>query len=202
MRQFDLSEIPSVILERALKRLKEDGVIRGAFELTHSDIQRYQSRGRRIGSESEGRWREGKSSGVSPGTFTYDWLRGKRFSVDRISREDTSVREIERYTRLPSVCLCLCMSTYLSVCACLSVSGCMYLYASLNLHMCIRFFICVLCSVCLSVWLVICLPVCLVICPSFICLSVRVWFSVQWCTKCAVMNENVQWWKAVCAVMN
>ena len=30
----------------------------------------------------------------------------------------------------------------------------------------------------------------------------RACFSVQWCTKCAVMNENVQWWKAVCAVMN
>ena len=30
----------------------------------------------------------------------------------------------------------------------------------------------------------------------------RACFSVQWCTKCAVMNENVQWRKAVCAVMN
>jgi len=30
----------------------------------------------------------------------------------------------------------------------------------------------------------------------------RACFDVQWCTKCAVMIENVQWWKAVCAVMN
>jgi len=29
----------------------------------------------------------------------------------------------------------------------------------------------------------------------------RACFNVQWCTKCAVMTENVQWWKAVCAVM-
>jgi len=31
-------------------------------------------------------------------------------------------------------------------------------------------------------------------------------FNVQcqwcWCTKCAVMNENVQWWKAVFVMMN
>ena len=26
-------------------------------------------------------------------------------------------------------------------------------------------------------------------------------FNVQCCTKCGVMNWNVQWWKAVCAVM-
>ena len=29
----------------------------------------------------------------------------------------------------------------------------------------------------------------------------RACFNVQWCTKCAVINENVHWWKAVCAVM-
>jgi len=28
----------------------------------------------------------------------------------------------------------------------------------------------------------------------------RACFKVRWCTKCAVMNRNVQWWKAVCAV--
>ena len=27
-------------------------------------------------------------------------------------------------------------------------------------------------------------------------------FNAQWCTKCALMNENVQWLKAVSAVMN
>jgi len=27
-------------------------------------------------------------------------------------------------------------------------------------------------------------------------------FNVQWCTKCAVMNENMQWWKAVFAMTN
>ena len=32
--------------------------------------------------------------------------------------------------------------------------------------------------------------------------SGRACFSVQWCTKCAVMKENVQWWKAAFAVMN
>jgi len=32
--------------------------------------------------------------------------------------------------------------------------------------------------------------------------SSRACFNVQWCTKCEVMNENVQWWKAVFAVMN
>jgi len=34
-------------------------------------------------------------------------------------------------------------------------------------------------------------PVCVMAC-----------FNVQWCTKCGVMNENVQWWKAFFAVMN
>jgi len=28
----------------------------------------------------------------------------------------------------------------------------------------------------------------------------RACFKVQWCTKCAVTNRNVQRWKAVCAV--
>jgi len=26
---------------------------------------------------------------------------------------------------------------------------------------------------------------------------VRACFNVQWCTKCAVMTWNVQWWKAI-----
>ena len=31
-------------------------------------------------------------------------------------------------------------------------------------------------------------------------IEIRACFNMQWCTKCAVMNWNVQWWKAVCAV--
>ena len=30
----------------------------------------------------------------------------------------------------------------------------------------------------------------------FCILLYRACFNMQWCTKCAVMNENVQWWKA------
>jgi len=29
----------------------------------------------------------------------------------------------------------------------------------------------------------------------------RAGFNVQWCTKCAVMNESVQWWKAVFVIV-
>jgi len=30
----------------------------------------------------------------------------------------------------------------------------------------------------------------------------RACFNVQWCTKCAMMNESVQQWKAVFVMMN
>jgi len=30
----------------------------------------------------------------------------------------------------------------------------------------------------------------------------RACFNVHWCTKCAVMNENVQRWEAIFAAMN
>jgi len=29
----------------------------------------------------------------------------------------------------------------------------------------------------------------------------RACFNMQWCTKCAVMTWNVQWWKAIYVVM-
>ena len=39
-------------------------------------------------------------------------------------------------------------------------------------------------------------------CPLELEPTTRACFNVQWRTKCAVMNENVEWWKAVFAVMN